>query len=310
MSEIITKIPPAPLVSVGLPVYNEGRFAARAIASLLAQDFEDFELIISDNGSTDDTRKICERAAESDPRIRFSAFSENRGIAANFTHVLGLARGKYFMWASGHDLWGKTLLGGCVKLLESHDDAAIAFGPTVWIDHEGYALKKEYGFTDTRGMDILARYFTVLLGNVHPVLGLMRTKYINEIPKIAACPGSDLVFLTVLAMKGDFLCAPEGVCYRREARKYEAPAERMKRYTSLEFNLDRTILTRIFPLFRLPVELFKAVVSAAIPTRIKIAICAGLLGAIPLRYLAGKRENLARMKIAGERLDPPVIPFP
>src|SRR5215813_5507947 len=85
-----------PLVSIGLPVYNEERFLRETIESLLAQDFQDFELIISDNASSDGTEKICREFVVLDRRVRYERSEANRGAFVNFDRVFELASGKYF----------------------------------------------------------------------------------------------------------------------------------------------------------------------------------------------------------------------
>ena len=103
-------------VSIGMPVYNGERFIREALDSLLAQTFTDFELIISDNASTDGTEAICREYAARDPRIRYVRQSENRGAAANFQFVLNEAVGEYFMWAAHDDQFYKKHLEKLLKL--------------------------------------------------------------------------------------------------------------------------------------------------------------------------------------------------
>src|SRR4051812_14299622 len=81
-----------PKLSIGLPVYNGENFLAQAVDSILAQDFRDFELIISDNASTDRTAEISRRYAESDPRVRYVRLETNQGASRNFTNAFELAR--------------------------------------------------------------------------------------------------------------------------------------------------------------------------------------------------------------------------
>ncbi|WNC86000.1 glycosyltransferase family 2 protein [Thermosynechococcus sp. QKsg1] len=87
-------------LSIGMPVYNGAKFIREALDSLLAQTFTDFELIISDNASTDETEAICREYAAKDKRIRYVRQAQNLGAAANFKYVLDEARGEYFMWAA------------------------------------------------------------------------------------------------------------------------------------------------------------------------------------------------------------------
>ncbi|WP_165367920.1 glycosyltransferase family 2 protein, partial [Phytoactinopolyspora endophytica] len=89
----------SPRVTIGLPVYNGERYLADAIASILAQEFADFELLIADNGSTDATADICSDAARSDSRVTVHRSDVNRGAAWNYNRLVDLARGEYFKWA-------------------------------------------------------------------------------------------------------------------------------------------------------------------------------------------------------------------
>src|SRR5690242_6344650 len=93
----------SPKVSIGLPVYNGERFLAEAIDSVLAQTFTDFELIISDNASTDRTPEICKAYAEKDSRIRYYRNEENQGASWNFNRVFELSRGMCFQWLAHDD---------------------------------------------------------------------------------------------------------------------------------------------------------------------------------------------------------------
>lgn len=94
----MTDISAAPACSIGLPVYNGENYLEQAIQSVLAQTFQDFELIISDNASTDGTEAICRRFAEQDPRILYVRQPRNIGAAKNYNYTFHLARGEYFNW--------------------------------------------------------------------------------------------------------------------------------------------------------------------------------------------------------------------
>ncbi len=96
---------PVPEVSIGMPVFNGEEHIRKALDSLLAQTFVDFELLISDNGSTDNTSEICKQYEQKDKRIVYVRQPENMGIGWNFLYVLKQSRGKYFMWASVDDIW-------------------------------------------------------------------------------------------------------------------------------------------------------------------------------------------------------------
>ena len=92
-----------PQVSIGMPIYNAEKYLKEAIESLLSQSFKDFELIISDNASTDSTHDICMEYAKKDHRIRYVRQSQNIGAWSNFQYVLDESQADYFMWAAHDD---------------------------------------------------------------------------------------------------------------------------------------------------------------------------------------------------------------
>src|ERR1700754_583434 len=100
----------APRLSIGLPVYNSEDYLAESLEALLGQSFEDFELIISDNASTDGTADICRRYRGQDSRIRYIRQPRNIGGAPNHNFLVHEARGELFKWASHDDLYARDLL--------------------------------------------------------------------------------------------------------------------------------------------------------------------------------------------------------
>ena len=92
------------MLSIGLPVYNEENFISETLNSILSQTYTNFELIISDNNSTDSTKKIIEKFEKKDKRINFIKNKDNIGMINNFNLVFKKSKGKYFMWAGAHDI--------------------------------------------------------------------------------------------------------------------------------------------------------------------------------------------------------------
>ena len=107
-----------PRLSIGLPVYNGEDYLAESLEALLGQTYEDFELIISDNASTDGTTDICRRYARQDSRIRYFRQSRNLGCNPNHNFVIEQARGELFKLASDDDLYARDLLKRCVDVLD------------------------------------------------------------------------------------------------------------------------------------------------------------------------------------------------
>lgn len=278
-----------PLVSIGMPIHNEALHVDAALSALRAQDYQHLEIIVCDNASTDETVAICRRHAEADPRIRLEVAGQNIGVTGNFRKAFELARGEYFMWASGHDLWSPDLVRECVQLLQDNPTACLAHASSDWIGPQGERLGKQSGWTDTRGLDPVARFFTIFWGNMHPVLGVMRSDQLRACGPLPAIVGGDLVLLADLALRGDFVHAALPRWSRRELRSEASYQQKVDRYSSSSFGVTRSRLGRAFPLMALPWALVKLVLRARIGVLDKLAALAVLLPSLALRYRVGRR---------------------
>ncbi len=279
-----------PLISIGMPVWNEERHIAASLAALCSQDYGNIEIIISDNASTDRTLEICQEYAARDSRIRVEALPANIGATANFTRVLEEAQGSYFMWAAGHDLWSPNLLSACAKALDGNKGACLAFGSSQWIDPNDVPTEKTVGWTDTRGMHAAGRFFTVLWGNMHPIMGLFRATDLRACMPFKNLAGGDLVILSQLALRGDFVHAPAAVWQRRDVHLEASYDDKLRRYARPSVAIVKTPLSARFPLMQLPMELMATVWRANLPMRDRLGILMALIPTLPLRYLIGKRS--------------------
>lgn len=277
-----------PLVSIGMPVYNEARFVEESLRSITEQNYPNIEIILSDNGSTDETHAICQRLLSHREGVTINRFDNNKGATENFRFVLERARGKYFMWASGHDLWASDYVSRTVAVLEAEHRAVIAFGTSAWIDEEGQPLLRHYGYTDTRGLPALSRFFTIFFGNMNPILGMIRKASLNKTRPLVPLVGADLILLTQLALQGDFVHTPETCWHRREFRHETSHSQKLRRYRSPDYALTRNPLDRLFPLLRLPLILLEIVFRSNLGFLEKTAAACALTASVPVRYLAGK----------------------
>lgn len=131
---------PAPIVSVIMPAYNAAPFIARSLASLQAQTFTDFEAIVVDDGSSDDTAAAVLRAVAGDPRFRLIR-QANTGVAGARNRAIAEARGRYLANLDSDDLWRPTFLARTVAALEAAGEAcAFAFARSLWIDEADRVL--------------------------------------------------------------------------------------------------------------------------------------------------------------------------
>src|SRR5207253_6315807 len=126
-----------PEISVGLPVYNGEKYLVRALTCLVEQEFENWELIISNNASTDNTRAICKEFASRDRRIRYVENESNIGATRNYNRVFELSKGKYFKWASHDDECAPSFFGRCLEAFETSPvSTVLVFARAEIIDEE------------------------------------------------------------------------------------------------------------------------------------------------------------------------------
>ena len=134
---------PPPTVSIGLAVFNGEEYLEEAIESFLGQTYQDFELLLADNASTDKTADICTAAAERDPRVHFLPSDANRGLGWNHNRVAAAARGAFFMWAPYDDRFAPDYIERCVGVLEADPGVVYCYGTTILTGPEGNILGRE-----------------------------------------------------------------------------------------------------------------------------------------------------------------------
>lgn len=126
-----------PTVSIGMPIYNGQRYLREALDSLLEQDYSDFELILSDNASTDKTREICEEFAARDKRVRYYRQSSNCGVFANTEFLINSAVGRYYMLVGDDDVYVRSFISTLVPILDRDESIGLAFSGFGYIRPDG-----------------------------------------------------------------------------------------------------------------------------------------------------------------------------
>jgi glycosyltransferase involved in cell wall biosynthesis len=125
-----------PLITIGMPVFNGAATLSAAIDSILEQSLSDFELVISDNCSTDETADICKMYAAQDARIRYIRQDRNIGASPNFKYVLDEARGTYFTWAAADDVRSLDFIEHNVNFLEENPGYVASTSPNCFEGQE------------------------------------------------------------------------------------------------------------------------------------------------------------------------------
>lgn len=209
----------APLVTVGLPVFNGENFIGEALSSLQSQTLTDIEIIVADNASTDATRDIVRRYASEDERVRLVVADWNRGATWNYNRLMDMASGRYFKWAAHDDVCREELLHRCVEALQSAgDDAVLCYPRSVIIDDKSRVVDDDFvdglAITDLNPRRRLSRYARHV-GEQHAVFGVMRTAAARRTGLIRACWGGDIPFLAEMLMQGCFVEVPDRLFLRR-----------------------------------------------------------------------------------------------
>jgi glycosyltransferase involved in cell wall biosynthesis len=215
-----------PRVSIGLPVYNGEAFLEEAISSILSQSFRDFELIISDNASTDRTEAICRRFAAQDRRIRYSRNSRNIGGMSNANLTFSKARGVYFRLAAADDVCAPTLVERLVRELDGAPEVAVCVSATIQINATGNVLPRFNAGVDDHGVryaseGLAARphdRFRQIISTRHPcdaTYGLIRSDVLRDTYLLQDFTASDYVLLAELAVRGPFRLVPEPLFFKR-----------------------------------------------------------------------------------------------
>jgi len=209
-----------PKLSIGLPVFNGEKYLKEALDSILNQTFSDFELIISDNASTDQTEQICREYAAKDGRIRYYRNEKNIGAPKNFNRVFELSSSEYFKWAPHDDVLAPTLLQKCVNVLDNDPAVVLCYSITGRIDEHGTLV-------GTYNQGLLTRIdsekpherFGDLLGLLHavcPLLGVGRSTAFARTPLQGNYVAADRPLLAEISLMGRIHEIPECLFFLRE----------------------------------------------------------------------------------------------
>ncbi|MGA8260933.1 MAG: glycosyltransferase family 2 protein [Arenicellales bacterium] len=272
-----------PMVSIGMPVWNGERFLQKAIDSLLGQTFTDFELLISDNASTDATPEIVRGALQRDPRVRYDRLDENIGASPNYNRVLRRTRGRYFTWAACDDVYLPRWLEETFRALTENPGAVLAHTRTRFIDEHDRTIKEEKP----------GRRHTA--GSISPVERLYDIAYVRHaclqlyglIPRQAAertggfqsITAADRVVLVKLALMGRFIKLPEVLFLSR--RHPGMSRQLVKRPHAYAVWADPTNASRLQrSTWRLYLEYWRSVAGAPLRSRERLG-CAVVLARWP-----------------------------
>lgn len=206
-----------PRVSIGMPVYNGERYLRFSLESLLGQTWTDFELVISDNASTDGTQDICREYEGRDRRVRYTRTDSNIGGPANFRRVFRLCTGEYHKWSTADDYWDLTTIEKCVAVLDQHPDVVLAYPKSLLEDADGKLLQRYDDHLHLLEDSAVQRFKKVVETATlcHAHLGVLRRSVMEQTALIGNELASDLRFLAEMSLYGKFYVVPEHLFHRR-----------------------------------------------------------------------------------------------
>jgi len=213
-----------PLVSIGLPVYNGEQFLKQTLDSLLGQTYENLELIISDNASTDGTGEICREYARRDRRVRYHRNGVNCGAVANMNAVFAFTSGDYFMWASDEDYWAPAYVSSCMDVLVNSDKIVLTGTWSTFVDAE----TEETIFTDkgfsTVGLSASDSFklhkLTIHGGSYVAAIfhGIYKRSFLSSVMPAWNLHLTDQLLLARLCFLGEFYVVPELLMMKRRKK--------------------------------------------------------------------------------------------
>lgn len=278
-------------VVIGLPVYNGQRYLGAAIESHLSQSFGDFDLVISDNGSTDATPDICADYAREDNRITYLRSPENRGILWNHRRVFEAIESpnQYFRWAGGDDIMGPGLLQAMVEVLNTRPEVEAVVPDTKNIDEHGKIVGSMARTLDLQSADVLERARNVLTANYQHVIayGLLRASTLRLMRTRPDYVGWDPVFIWELVLRGQMVQPAGSALLRRfhsGSISHVKTAKEMRKWVEPSSRAGMN-----FPHWTWAYERARALIASPLSTRDRLRI-----GALLARATMWQRGALVR----------------
>jgi glycosyltransferase involved in cell wall biosynthesis len=287
-------------LTVGLPVYNGADYLAASLDALLGQTYQDFELVISDNASSDSTADICHQYASEDPRIRYFRQTHNIGCAPNHNFVIKQAKGELFKTASHDDLYAPELLERCVRALDEHPDVVLAHSWSAVIGPSGEVSERLDYPVNTGSAYAPERLRSMLFdGWGDDEGGVVRIDVLRRTPLHGSYHFADRTFTIELALHGPFYMVPDWLYFRRH---HPDQAGRSSTVRARCTNLDPRRANRLrHPGARLYGEYiwaYHTAIRRAPLSADERRLCYRILH----RWMAGRLAPVARRSISGHGL--------
>lgn len=290
-----------PLVSIAMTVFNAAPFLSKSIESLLAQDYENFELIISDNASEDGSSEICLEYAKRDNRIKYYRNTINMGPVRNSCKAVDLCSGDFIMPAADHDVYHPSFISSLLDLLQQDETVVLAYSRSLYIDENDQTIELLPDVIDTRGLNACQR-FTKLIwefawGNM--VYGLYRSAAFKAVWHFQPIIGADHVVIAKLCLLGSIAQIDEPLFFRRRNR----PIENVQECTTRQVNWFVTSSYEVFiPWTRMAYEHIKVIAESELGAREKESLYGEVRKCFPTRFGHHMHNEIIQLFTEGHKI--------
>ena len=235
--------PRRPRVALGMTVYNGESFIKQAITSVLTQTYEDFILVIVDDGSTDGSANVVRHVAEMDSRVVFHQNKRRTGMVAACLLAFKLAqeeshKAEYFAWVSDHDIWHSKWLETMVQELDQDQKLSLVYPLTQFVDNQGELVYKHVPLSSNHGIsNVEARFrYTTrnLRGSGNMVYGLFRRQALQRASVFRPTLLPDRLLMIELSLHGQIKQVFSSYWYRRQLAESTLVRQKESLFTKSE----------------------------------------------------------------------------
>ena len=246
MMEKYTNMTNHPLVSICIPVFNEGKDIERTITNVLSQTYENFEVVISDNASTDQTEAICRRIAQKDDRLKYFRSLKTSNQNENFNRVFKLSKGQFTLWMGGHDWLDPGCIEQCIAKFEENPEFVLITTNKKYLDDNGVEYYKEYNGTmlnlntSYKRFSRMLWFLTETYLYIGPVSSIMRRSVLEKTGMLKSVMYADLIFALDMSLLGPWGHIPKCLQFRKNPSFFSAK-EGINRFGSSFVPMDEAL---------------------------------------------------------------------
>ena len=250
-----------PLVSIGVPVYNDAPWLRNALDHIVNQEYRNLEIIIADDGSTDGSLEICQEYALKDSRIRYYENQHNLGSIENHRFVFQLSSGDFFAWGSGHDYLHLSFVRNTLEVLLNNPSVVMCCTQSVFLDPNGNITRTTKGGLDTRGLPPVERFktffnFITTGGTANVFYALYRIDMLAKID-FRKTLGTDVIMLVELSLVGEMYQVDEILYYR--LMNHDAREDKLQRWIKTILDPRGLSFAAIMPYYYMDLTYFNVI---------------------------------------------------